>query len=144
MYMVGNNLLHECFKNSFIIISVLQALLFFKHLIASNTSLSVITAFNSVFKPVTVFVSIISKKTSCTFSTFTVFNFRAKNLKWRVHNAESKNNLLRCSKAYTKVLNSQNNLYHKGFIKKLRGLRHNDSKSYWSLYSYFLHYELSI
>ena len=58
---------------------------------------------------------------------------RAKNLKWRVHNAESKNKLLRCSKAYTKVLNSQNNLYHKGFIKKLRGLRHNDSKSYWSL-----------
>ena len=58
---------------------------------------------------------------------------RAKNLKWRVHNAESKNNLLRCSKAYKKVLNTQHNLYHKGFIKKLRGLRHNDSKSYWSL-----------
>jgi len=34
----GNNLLHECFKNSLIIISVLQALLFFKHLIASSTS----------------------------------------------------------------------------------------------------------
>ena len=58
---------------------------------------------------------------------------RAKNLNWRVHNAESKNNLLRCSKAYKKVLNTQHNLYHKGFIKKLRDLRHNDSKSYWSL-----------
>ena len=57
----------------------------------------------------------------------------AKNLKWRVHNAESKNNLLMCSKAYRKVLNTQHNLYHKGFIKRLRGLRHNDSKSYWSL-----------
>jgi hypothetical protein len=55
---------------------------------------------------------------------------RARNLNWGVHNAESKNNLLRCSKAYTKVLNTQHNLYHKGFIKKLRGLRHNDSKSY--------------
>ena len=30
-------------------------------------------------------------------------------------NAESKNNLLRCSKAYKKVLNTQHNLYHKGF-----------------------------
>ena len=30
-------------------------------------------------------------------------------------------------------MNTQHNLYHKGFIKKLRDLRHNDSKSYWSL-----------
>jgi len=58
---------------------------------------------------------------------------KAKNYNWRVKTADSKNNLIRCSKAYKKVLNFQYNEYRKNFIKKLRNLSHNDPKSYWSL-----------
>jgi hypothetical protein len=58
---------------------------------------------------------------------------KAKNYKWRVKTALSKNNLIRCSKAYKKVLNFQYNEYRKNFIKKLRNRSHYDPKSYWSL-----------
>lgn len=58
---------------------------------------------------------------------------KAKNLNRRIHTAESKCNVVQCSKEYKKVINNQFRLYQKNFIKKLRGLRHSDSKSYWSL-----------
>ena len=38
---------------------------------------------------------------------------KAKNYNWRVKTADSKNNLIRCSKAYKKVLNFQYNVYRK-------------------------------
>ena len=47
---IGNNLLAEYFKNSLIIRSPPQALLFFKPLIACITSSSEITLFSSTFK----------------------------------------------------------------------------------------------
>ncbi|CAC5376002.1 unnamed protein product [Mytilus coruscus] len=58
---------------------------------------------------------------------------RAKNYNWRVKTVESKNSMVRCSKAYKKALSEQFNSYRKNFIKKLRGLNQNDPKSYWSL-----------
>ena len=58
---------------------------------------------------------------------------KAKNYNWRVRTVESilKTNLIRCSKEYKKVLNTQFHLYT--FINKLRGLKQTDSKYYWSL-----------
>ncbi|CAG2235955.1 unnamed protein product [Mytilus edulis] len=58
---------------------------------------------------------------------------KAKSYNWRVKSVESKNNLIRCSKAYKKVCNLQYNEYRKNFIKKLRNLSQSDPKSYWSL-----------
>ena len=59
--------------------------------------------------------------------------YKARNLNWRIRTAESKSNLVQCSKDYKKVLSKQYNVYQKNFIKKIRGLRQNDSKSYWAL-----------
>lgn len=58
---------------------------------------------------------------------------KAKSYNWRVKSVESKNNLIRCSKAYKKVCNSQYKEYRKNFIKKLRNFGQSDRKSYWSL-----------
>lgn len=58
---------------------------------------------------------------------------RAKCYNWRVKSAESKNNMIRCSKEYKKVSNVQYNLYNKNFIKKLRNMKEKDYKSYWCL-----------
>ena len=57
----------------------------------------------------------------------------ANSYNWRAKTAVSKNNLIRCSNAYKKVLNFQYNENRNNFIKKLRNLSHNDPKSYWSL-----------
>jgi hypothetical protein len=58
---------------------------------------------------------------------------KAKNYNWRVRPVESKANLIRCSKEYKKVLNTQFHLYNKTFINKVGGLKQTDSTSYWSL-----------
>ena len=59
--------------------------------------------------------------------------FKARNTSWRVESAESRTNLIRCSKAYKKEINKQYNAYRNDFISKLRNLKTKDPKSYWSL-----------
>ena len=58
---------------------------------------------------------------------------KAKNWHWRNKTAESKRNLVRCSKEYKKVLNKSYNDYKKNFIDKIKNLEHSDPKSFWGL-----------
>lgn len=59
--------------------------------------------------------------------------YRAKNLHWRIRNAENRSNMVRQSKVYKKTINKCYAEYRKRFINKLKGLRSNDPKAFWSL-----------
>ena len=58
---------------------------------------------------------------------------KANNNNWRVRTVESNTNLIRRSKEYKKISNTQFHLYNKKCINKLRGLKQTDPNFYWSL-----------